>query len=171
LYSICLDSKATRRTSLEEFRLTHYRRRLIVPVPLDDAFAYLSRFSSAAEWDPGVTSARMLTPEPVRSGSTFELDAVFLGRAVPLRYVITEFEPPNRVVLTAENASVRSTDEITFHRQSAGATVIDYHAELALKGPARLAAPVFALAFRRIGARGGDGLLAALTARAPSPRP
>jgi hypothetical protein len=149
--------------------VVHYSRRLVVPLPLDETFAYLSRFSSAAEWDPGVSSARMVTPDPVALGSVFELVAVFLGNSVPLRYEITEFDPPNRVVLVAENASVRSTDQIAFTRDSSGSTVVDYHADLALKGVARLAAPIFALAFRRIGDRASDGLLATLTARANRP--
>jgi hypothetical protein len=150
--------------------VVHYRRRLVVPVPLDEAFAYLSRFSSAAEWDPGVTSGRMETPDPVGLGSVFALDAVFLGNTVPLRYEITAFEPPNRVVLAAENASVRSADAITFSEDtSSGGTVIQYDADLALKGLARLAAPIFALAFRRIGDRASDGLLDTLTARASGP--
>jgi Polyketide cyclase / dehydrase and lipid transport len=146
--------------------VVHYSRRLVVPVPLDEAFAYLSRFSSAAQWDPGVSSARMVTPDPVGLGSVFALEAVFLGNKVPLLYEIIDFDPPNRVVLAASNASVTSTDTITFTRDPSGATVVHYDADLALKGPARLAAPIFAVAFRRIGDRASDGLLAALTARA-----
>ena len=149
--------------------MVQYHRQLVVPVPLDEAFAYLSRFSSAAEWDPGVSSASMVTADPVGLGSVFALDAVFLGNTVPLRYEITDFDPPNRVVLAAENASVRSTDEITFSSDPSGGTVVQYHADLALKGLARLAAPTFALAFRRIGDRASEGLLATLTNRASRP--
>jgi carbon monoxide dehydrogenase subunit G len=149
--------------------VVQYSRHLVVPVPLDEAFAYLSRFSSAAEWDPGVSSARMVTPDPVGLGSVFALDAVFLGNTVPLRYEITDFDPPHRVVLVAENASVTSTDQITFATDSSGATVVHYDADLALKGVARLAAPIFALAFRRIGDRASDGLLATLTTWAARP--
>jgi hypothetical protein len=111
----------------------------------------------------------METPEPVVLGSVFALDAVFMGNTIPLSYEITEFDPPNRVVLTAENASVRSTDEITFSTDSSGATSVEYNADLVLKGPARLAAPIFALAFRRIGDRASAGLLTTLTAKAPGP--
>ena len=150
--------------------MVHYSRRLVVPVPLDEAFAYLSRFSSAAEWDPGVSSACMLTPNPVGLGSVFALDAIFMGNTVPLRYEITDFDPPNRVVLAAENASVRSIDQISFTREPSGGTVVQYHADLTLKGVARLAAPIFALAFRRIGNRASDGLRATLTARSTRSR-
>lgn len=150
--------------------MVQYSRRLVVPMDLGETFAYLSRFSSAAEWDPGVSSARMVTPEPVRLGSVFELDAVFMGNTVHLRYEITDFDPPNRVELAAENTSVRSTDQISFTSDSNGGTVIQYEADLALKGAARLATPIFALAFRRIGDRASDGLLATLSARSPRSR-
>ena len=149
--------------------MVHYSRRIDVPLALDETFAYLSRFSSAADWDPGVTSARMVTPDPVGVGSAFVLDAVFMGNTVPLRYEIIDFDPPNRVVLAAENASVTSIDQITFTEDSSGGTVVEYDADLALKGVARLATPIFAVAFRRIGDRASDGLLAALTARAVRP--
>jgi dehydrogenase/reductase SDR family protein 12 len=150
--------------------VVQYSRRLVVPTLLDETFAYLSRFSSAAEWDPGVSSARMVTEDPVGLGSVFALDAVFLGKTVPLRYEITEFDPPNRVALVAENASVRSTDQISFTGDPSGGTVVQYDADLALQGVARLAAPIFALAFRRIGDRASEGLLATLTARTPRSR-
>lgn len=149
--------------------MVHYSRRLVVPLALDETFAYLSWFSSAAEWDPGVTSARMLTPDPVGLGSAFVLDAVFMGKTIPLRYEIAEFDPPNLVVLAAENDSVTSIDRITFAEDSSGGTVVEYDADLALKGVARLATPIFALAFRRTGDRASDGLLATLTARAVWP--
>lgn len=145
--------------------MVHYDRRLVVPLARDEVFAYLSRFSSAAEWDPGTRSARMLTPEPVGLGSAFQLEAVFMGNTVPLRYEVIEFDPPNRVVLSAENSSVRATDAITVSQDPAGATVVEYNADLALKGIARLATPIFAIAFRRLGDQAADGMLATLTAR------
>ena len=57
----------------------------------------------------------MVTPEPVGLGSVFALDAVFLGNTVPLRYEITDFDPPHRVVLAAENASVEVDRRGHFH--------------------------------------------------------
>ena len=60
-----------------DLTVVHYSRRLVVPVPLDETFAYLSRFSSAAEWDPGVTSARMVTPNPVQLGRASCRERVF----------------------------------------------------------------------------------------------
>ena len=103
----------------------------------------------------------MLTPEPVGRGSRFLLRARFLGRSVPLEYEIVEFEPGTKVVLRAENSFVRSTDTMYFQPATDpanGVTVLTYDALLEAKGAIRLAGPLLALAFRRIGDRAADGL-------------
>lgn len=151
--------------------MVRYNRRLVVAPPPADVFSYLSRFSSAAEWDPGTRSARMVTPEPVGKGSAFELETVFLGNTVPLRYEITHFDPYRLVVLSAENRSVRATDSITVTPHASGGSVVDYTADLALKGAARLFAPLFAIAFRRLGDQGADGMLATLGPLPGHPQP
>jgi hypothetical protein len=149
--------------------MAHYSREMVVPTPLATTFGYLSRFSSAKEWDPGVIEAEMVTPEPVGLGSRFRLVAAFLGAKVPLDYEIVEYDPPRRVVLTAENRSVRSTDTISFRSGASGATVVRYEALLSLKGVARLAGPLFGLALRRVGDRAADGLRSVLAERATGP--
>ena len=149
--------------------MAHYRREIAVPTPLGTTFAYLSRFSSAEEWDPGIVRAEMVTPEPVGLGSRFRLLAVFLGAKVALEYEIIEYDPPRRVVLAAENRSVRSTDTISFDSATTGGTVVRYEAVLLPKGVARLADPLFALALRRVGERAASGLQAALADRAAHP--
>ena len=149
--------------------MAHYRREIAVPTPLAATFAYLSRFSSAQDWDPSVIEAEMVTAEPVGLGSRFRLVVAFLGARIPLDYEIIEHDPPRRVVLTAENRSVRSTDTISFKPDASGGTVVGYEAVLALKGAARLAAPLFALALRRVGDHAADGLRAALTRYASQP--
>jgi hypothetical protein len=154
---------------LEEAYVVQYRRRLVVPQTVAEVFDYLSRFSSAAEWDPGVSAARMVTPEPVRLGSVFALQASFLGRTLPLSYEIIEFQPSDLVRLRAENDSVRSTDRIRLSQHTGGGTEIDYLAELELLGASKLATPIFALAFRRLGDHAADGLVRTLTAKAGQP--
>jgi Polyketide cyclase / dehydrase and lipid transport len=143
--------------------MAHYVARIPVAVTRSAAFDHLSRFDRAAEWDPGVESGEMLTPEPVRVGSRFLLVARFLGRRVPLEYEITDLERDERIVLRAETRSVRSVDTITFEDDDHGAVVV-YDARLVLKGPGRLADPLLSLAFRRIGDRAAAGLRQCLSA-------
>jgi uncharacterized protein YndB with AHSA1/START domain len=137
------------------------------------AFGYLARFDRAQDWDPGVETAEMITPEPVGPGSRFRLVAGFLGRRIPLEYEIIEFEPDTRIVLRAENDSVLSVDTITFADGADGGTddgtgregsVVVYDARLDAKGAARLLDPLLALVFRRIGDRAAAGLRTHLSA-------
>lgn len=140
--------------------MARYRTQISANRDLPDAFAYLSRFDSAAEWDPGIASARMLTADPVRIGSRFELVAKFAGRRIPLEYEIIEFEKNQRVVLRAENASIRSLDTITFHQDGSdnAGTLVIYDAVLEAKRARRLLDPVLKLVFRRMGDRATAGL-------------
>jgi hypothetical protein len=122
-----------------------------------EAFDYLAEFSRAAEWDPNVKEGSRLTSGPVGHGSTFRIVSSFLGRSVPLQYRVTAFESPRRVVLEADNFAIRSVDEITFEPNGDGSR-ITYRADLRLKGLLRLADPMLAAAFRRLGDRAASGL-------------
>lgn len=121
------------------------------------AFAYMADFSHAATWDPGVASARRLGDAEIARGTKFELLANFNGRQLPLTYEITVFEPPRRVVLRAETDMVISVDEVTFTPRDGG-TDVTYDADLRTKGWFRLAGPVVALMFKKIGDRARVGL-------------
>jgi len=122
-----------------------------------DAFAYLADFSSTAQWDPGVVEAERLTEGPITIGATFRVVTLFLGRRIPLDYEVTALEPGRRVVLRADNGTIRSTDEITVCAADAG-SVVNYDADLRLLGALRFADPLLRLAFRRIGDRARAGL-------------
>jgi carbon monoxide dehydrogenase subunit G len=144
--------------------MARYRTTIESTKSPEEAFDYLAEFSNARDWDPGIVEATNLTADPVGPGSRFRLVARFLGRRVPLEYRITEFERPTRVVLSADDGSVRSTDEIRVAAADGG-TRVTYEADLRLKSPVgTLVDPVLALVFRRIGGRAADGLRTALGA-------
>jgi hypothetical protein len=90
-------------------------------------------------------------------GSRFALQTRFLGRTLTLVYEVVDFEADTRIELRAENAFVESNDTIIFETLGDG-TEISYDARLRPKGLARVGAPFFALAFRRIGDRAAEGL-------------
>ncbi len=127
----------------------------------DSAFTYLSDFSHATEWDPGVRAASRLDDGPLRVGSRFSVDAAFLGRVLALEYAITAFEPSHRVVFEAEIPFGRSVDEITFHPKDTG-TMITYDADLRLAGFAKVIDPFMGVALRKIGNRARAGLVRTL---------
>ncbi|HET6864445.1 MAG TPA: SRPBCC family protein [Solirubrobacteraceae bacterium] len=132
----------------------------------EEAFAYLSDFSTSAEWDPGVVEAEHVGTGAIGKGSEFRLVAEFLGRRSSLTYRIVEYEPTRAVTLLGENATVVSDDRITFERIATG-TRVGYDADLRLKGLLRLADPLLALAFNRVGRRALAGLRDVLSQPAP----
>ena len=141
--------------------MAHYNASLDTPRSPVEMFAYLSDFSTTAEWDPGVIEAERLGEEPVREGTEFRLLASFLGRKTPLTYRIVEYHPPSAVTFRGESPTVVSLDRITFE-PSNGGTRITYDADLALKGARKLADPLLRVAFKRVGARALAGLRSTL---------
>jgi len=137
--------------------MARYRAALDTPREREDVFAYLSDFSTTQEWDPGVVEAERLNDGAVGEGTEFRLVAEFLGRKTALTYRIVEYDPPRAVTFRGENATVISDDRITFEAVDEG-TRITYDADLALKGPLRIADPLLRLAFNRVGDRALAGL-------------
>ena len=137
--------------------MAHYRASIDTQQSREDLFAYLSDFSTTEEWDPGVVEAERLNDQAVGEGTEFRLVAEFLGRKNELTYRIVEYDPPHAVTVLGENATVISRDKITFD-PTAGGTRVTYDADLALKGPLRIADPLLALAFNRVGDRALAGL-------------
>ena len=144
--------------------MTCYRASVTSPWPPAEVFDYMARFSNAAEWDPGVIGAAEADPGEPTLGSTYRLTVRALTRAVPLEYRIAEFDRPRRVVLSAENSMVRSTDVIEVSALPGGGSTLTYDATLELKGGAALLTPLLGPAFRRIGDRAVVGLRATLAA-------
>jgi hypothetical protein len=137
--------------------MPHYCAQVDTSLPRDEVFAYLSDFSTAREWDPGVVDAERVLDAPPSEGAQFRLEAEFLGRTTELTYRIVDFAAPASVTFFGENANVVSCDRITFEETEFG-TRITYDANLHLKGPIRLADPLLAIAFRRVGDRALRGL-------------
>jgi len=146
--------------------MARYNATVDTPRPPDEVFAYLSDFSTTEEWDPGIVEAERLGDSPVKEGSEFRLVADFLHRKTTLTYRVVEYDPPSAVTLRGENSSVVSLDRIIFE-PSDGGTRILYDAELALKGPFRLADPLLALAFKRVGDRALAGMRKTLATQQP----
>jgi uncharacterized protein YbjT (DUF2867 family)/carbon monoxide dehydrogenase subunit G len=146
--------------------MAHYRATIDIQQPREDVFAYLSDFSTTREWDPGVVEAERLNGHAVGEGTEFRLVAEFLGRKNELTYRIVEYDPPHAVTFLGENATVVSRDRITFE-STAASTRVTYDADLALKGLLRIADPLLALAFNRVGDRALAGLRRTLARSQP----
>lgn len=129
--------------------------------PIDQAFAFVSDFSNAERWDPGVKESRKESRGAVGVGSTFRLAVTFRGSTLPMTYRIVEFEPPRRVVLRGEGSTVGAVDEIQLEGRGQR-TRITYRADLRMRGLLALAEPFLRGSFDRMGKRAVAGLKHAL---------
>lgn len=134
--------------------------------PPEEVFAYVSDFSTTAEYDPGVARAARTDGGPLGPGATFAVDAVFLGRTLPMTYRIVAWDPPRRVTLEGVGATTTARDEIRFEPLGDG-TRITWTLDLALRGPSRLATPLLRPFLTRLGRQALDGLKRRLDAPLP----
>lgn len=137
--------------------MAHYRGTIPSPRSAGDVFAYMAKFSNVSDWDPTAAEAEPLQDGEPRLGSRFRVLVSWLGREIPLEYEITEFDPPRRLVLRAENSTTVSEDTVEVADRGTGSEMT-YDARLELKGPARLAGPLMGLAFKRLGDNAAAGL-------------
>lgn len=131
--------------------------------PLEEAFAYVADFTTAAEWDPGILSSRRTSGDG-GVGSTYDVEAEFRGKTLPFTYAVTSLDPGRRIVLHGEGEKATSDDDISFEALPDGRTRITYDAELRLKGMLRAAEPFVGGAIRTMGAKALAGLKTTLDA-------
>jgi len=125
-------------------------------LPADEAFAYIADFANSQFWDPGVATAERIDPGPVGLGARYDVGVLLRGKASPMEYRITTYEPSTRVILTGEGSNVSAVDEIRFEPIPTG-TRIDYTADINLGGWMRLVQPFVGGSFEKLtqDARGG----------------
>jgi hypothetical protein len=111
-----------------------------------------------------------LDDAPLGEGTEFRLVASFLHRETTLIFRIVEYDPPNAVTFRGENSTIASLDRITFEPYDGGTRIV-YDADLTLKGPLRLADPLLALAFNRVGDSALQGMRETLGAKQPDTLP
>ena len=137
--------------------MTQLRETRLVAVPIEEAFDYTADFANIENWDPGVAASARVGNGPVGLGSIFDLMVVFGSKQTPMRYEITEYDPPNRVVLSGSGQRITAVDDIRF-RSVEGGTQIDYTADLEFSGVMRAVAPLLGGVLRKVGTKALDGL-------------
>jgi carbon monoxide dehydrogenase subunit G len=147
--------------------MPRYQTRVRSPWSADRAFDYLCDLEHFADWDPGVKHARRVGGSTPGPGATYDVTVAAMGRDLTLRYETVEIDPPARIEVRAETATLRSVDVIAVEEHSGGGCIVTYDADLSLKGMLRLGDPLLGLVFRRIGDRAAAGLRAALEGTRP----
>ena len=134
-----------------------------VPRSVEESFAYVADFTTVAEWDPGIHTARKLSGDG-SVGSVYEVQAEFRGKTMPFTYTVTAFEQDRRIVLDGMGEKATSLDTIVFEPSADGGTRITYTADFELKGALRVAEPFLGGTFRKLAHKALEGLAGRLGA-------
>jgi dehydrogenase/reductase SDR family protein 12 len=130
--------------------MTKLIERVSSPLDRQAAFDYIADFARQAEWDPNTVASQRIDDGELGVGARFALDVKIGRKSAPMEYPITEYDPPNRVVLIGEGSGVWTEDTISF-TETADGTTVDYLAEIRLSGFMGLIQPLLGRAFTSIG--------------------
>ncbi|MBA2446139.1 MAG: SRPBCC family protein [Nocardioidaceae bacterium] len=137
------------------------KRTAIVSKPLSQVFDYLADFRNAVEWDSGTVACTRRSGDG-GVGTTYANTSKFLGRKTDLTYVVETLEPPHRLVLRGENATVVGRDTLVL-TSADGSTRVDYTAAFDFKGAVRFLQPLLRLPLEKLGNDSQKTLLGALS--------
>jgi hypothetical protein len=136
--------------------MAHYVTSAKTALSPDEAFSYMADVTRFVEWDPGVVRVRRVTGNGAGVGTSYDLTVQSIPPMV-MRYQVTEYEPPRRIVLVARTLFLSSFDEIRVEPSGSG-SIVTYDARLTLNGPLGGFDPLLRPVFRRIGDRAAAGL-------------
>ena len=128
---------------LEEF---DSRRRM------EDAFDYIVDFSRIDEWDHTIISAKKVTDGNIGLGSRFDLVFAMGPRKTPISYEITEFDFPNKAVLTGTSENFIAVDTVNLQKTPDGCHV-NWRAELEFSGTSAKIVPLLEKKIKADGAK------------------
>ena len=95
--------------------------------PIEEVFAYVSDFTTTAEWDSTALEARKLTPGPIKPGTEFEVVCELPIGSVKLLYKVIALNPHEYIELLGSSKFFEVRDRINL-TPSSGGTRIDYSA-------------------------------------------
>lgn len=136
--------------------------------PIAEVFRYTADFEHVEQWDPGVVESKKLSSGPVGKGTEYRVVVKSGPSRTPMRYVVTEYAPPNRVVLEGEGGRIHAVDTIDFEEKGSR-TKIHYVAELSFSGLLASAEPLMKGTLERVGRKAVEGLESALSERESTP--
>ena len=147
----------------KDTQMTRLEEQITVRRPIDETFAYTADFTNIENWDPGVEASRRVGNGPVGPGARFDLQVRFGRKALPMTYLITEYDPPNRVTLVGQGDRLTATDTISFETTDGG-TLITYVADLDFRGWLGWIEPLIGGKLEKIGRDAVEGLARELDA-------
>ena len=74
---------------------------VIINRPVEEVWEFISNIENAPKWDRGVIAARQISEGPLGVGTTLQTTRLLLGRRRTPNYVVSEYEPNQKIALKA----------------------------------------------------------------------
>ncbi len=134
-----------------------YVAQVQTPWTAEKVFSYLADLENLEQWDPGVSSAKIVQGTKGEDGATYDVSA----NKAKLRYKITDYQKPSLVGFEAKTRFFESIDKITVEKNQSG-SLVTYDAILLLNGPLRVFDFALKKFFNNLGDKAAIGLAANL---------
>ena len=136
--------------------------------PIEEAFAYVSDFTTTTEWDATAIRAKKLSPGPLRVGTQFEVECALPVGSVTLQYRILTLQPHRLLELEGTCHFFTVRDSITFSPSKRG-TRIAYRAAFEFNPLLKPMVKLSESSLKKMGRESVAGLAQALEDNFPEP--
>ncbi len=116
---------------------------VVIARPADDVFAFVSDARNRPQWDDGVDSEELTSPEPIGVGSTVQTRMRSMGRPLEYTWEIVEHAPPARQRIESTSGPFPTTLQYDL-TEEAGGTRVRFSVTGRPAGPMRLMQPLIA---------------------------
>lgn len=116
---------------------------VFVDRPPAEVFAYVSDARNRPNWDEGVDSEELTSPEPIGVGSTVRTKLTSMGKQYTYTWEITEHEPPARQRIESTSGPFSTSLAYVLTPDGTG-TLVEFSLTARPGGPLRLLQPLIA---------------------------
>ncbi|GLY79400.1 SRPBCC family protein [Actinoallomurus iriomotensis] len=126
-------------------RTLKHIERLLLDVPIEDAYEFISDPRNDIKWYRGVTGVRLVS----EADDVYEQSLTMLGLRYRARIRVSDPRPPHRVVLSSVDSRIPFTATYIFESVAPGRTRFTMDATVTITGVFLPLGPLFILLLRR----------------------
>src|SRR5947209_513773 len=110
------------------------RQTVVINLPAEDIFAYVSDLGNLADWSGSTIAVRKISPGEMHIGATVRSTHRFLGRWMDFTFEIVEYEPGCCLTIKSLSGVTSCLFSYQFDPLEDGATRVSLHTVIKLTG-------------------------------------
>lgn len=110
------------------------RQSVVINLPAEEIFAYLSDFENLVDWSAATIAVRKTSPGEIRVGATVRSTIQFLGRWMDITFEVVEYEPDHCLTIKSLSGVTPCLFSYQFEPTEDGATNVSLETVIHLTG-------------------------------------